>query len=394
MLNGTVCTIDAGTYTEDMTWISDYDYVLGGAVFIGDGSDETKLTIQADTTIYGDVNAKSVLVIQRNSKIFANGTAENPITFTSSKAPGSREPGDWGGVVINGNAVSNAGTNLDGEAETGKYGGTDDADNSGVFKYVRIQFAGYKIDPENELNGLALQGVGSGTEIHHVHIHKTSDDSIEFFGGAAQVHHMVLTACQDDSFDWTQGWHGKAQYVVIQQQNLAEVDRGIEGDNWSDDNAATPVADPELYNFTLVGESAADGTKGMKIREGTHGTFRNFIIMNFNSATIDIDHDLTWDAILDGTTTIDYSIVDQDMFADDEEEPGLVSDWWATGSNNAIVDPDLVDPTSYTAPNFAPKAGSPALGAGTGGGFVDDADFIGAVGQDDWTTGWTDYPEN
>jgi hypothetical protein len=399
-----LCTIQDGEYTDDATWIADVTYLLSGRVYIGDGESKTTLTIEPGTQILGDatLDEGSALIIQRNAMITAEGTPEEPIVFSSSKEIGKRAPGDWGGVVINGNAPINICEEADcesvGEGDTGKYGGTKKADNSGTLKYVRIEFSGKQLDPEKEFNGLTLQGVGSGTTIDYIQIHRVADDNIEFFGGTAEVKHLLLTGCGDDGFDWTQGWSGKAQYVIIQQVEDIETNNGIEADSWGDNNDAAPRANPTLYNFTIIGAPKNKGkTFGVLLREGTAGKLRNFIITDFKGC-LDIDQSATWQQVDDGKLTIDYSMVDADdcfkvetddpdtTDVDESDEGGFMvkEDFWEAGSHNMYGDPEL--------DGWVPKSGSPVLGAG------DDAmgaDFIGAVGEEDWTEGgWTDFPEN
>ncbi len=395
-----VCTVSE-TITDDQKWIPEISYVLQGLVFIGDGTKETTLTIEPGTVIYGDTTSPSSLIIQRNSKIYAVGTSTNPIVFTSAKAEGDRNPSDWGGVVINGNAPINICASqpceATGECDTGLYGGDNPKDNSGEFAYVRIEFAGYQYDPETEFNGLALQGVGSGTKIHHIQIHKCSDDSLEFFGGTANVSHIVLTGTGDDLFDWTQGWNGKAQFVCAQQHADIQAERGIEADNLEQDNDASPRAKPILSNFTLIGQKDNAGdTLGIKLRRGTAGNLSNFVIMGFDQC-INIDNDATWAQVTSGAATIDYSIIPDISCLDDQDSTGnLESDWWNAGTGNIVGDSKLQAPQNETAPNFMPKTDSPVLGAGQApsDSFFDNVDFIGCMGTEDWTKGWTDYPTN
>jgi len=177
-----VCVL-SGVIEEDTLLTADNQYILSGGVFIGNDIDPVTLTIEPGTTLYGESATDGFLSIRRNAQIIAEGTAEAPIVFTSSKEPGSRARGDWGGLIINGNAPINAcaddGADFCealGEGGTGFYGGTDPEDSSGVLKYVRVEFAGTLISPDNELNGIAFLGVGSGTEVDFVQVHMNADD--------------------------------------------------------------------------------------------------------------------------------------------------------------------------------------------------------------------------
>jgi hypothetical protein len=407
-----VCVL-SGTITEDLTLTADNAWLLRGGVFIGDDENETVLTIEPGTTIYGESSTDGMLVIRRNSKIMAEGTAEAPIVMTSSKAEGSRARGDWGGLIINGNAPINActedvdGCQAFGEGGTGWYGGDDAGDDSGVLKYVRVEFAGTLISPDNELNGIAFQGVGSGTEIDYVQVHMNADDGVEFYGGTAQAKHILVTGAGDDSLDWTDGWQGKAQFVILQQYADAS-DNGIEADNNGDNNDATPRSMPMISNITIIGSpdsSASD--MGMLIREGTAAKLSNVVVTSFNDSCLDIDHTATFNQITANDLTIKNSRLDcvqnfeqneQDFNDDgtDDTDPVDISTWFSGETTNSVGAADLEDALNQTAPNFAPKSASALLGAGAAptDAFFDTADFIGAVGNDDWTAGWTTAAAN
>jgi hypothetical protein len=410
--DGDVCTV-TGPLLTDTTFTADKKWVLKGGVFVGDDTDPTAapttLTIEPGTTVFGDTASLSFLLITRGSKIVADGTAEAPIVFTSAADEGSRAAGQWGGIVINGQAPVNgcAGDpcTLQGEAGTGTYGGSASDDNSGVVRYVRIEFPGKLIDGENELNGIALQGVGSGTTIDFVQVHKGADDCIEFFGGTANAKHIVCTGSGDDNLDWTFGWSGKLQFLVAQQHDGVG-ERGIEADNNEDNFAITPISNPTISNVTLIGQGEADG---VKLRRGTQGEISNAIVANFNNC-IDIDDADTFANGAAGTLSFDTSLlsctspftvkVDDETTTEDESDPaGAEATFTSVLGDSEEVDLADVLPaavTNITAPDFKVVAGSVAA---TGAdvptdAFFDDVDFRGAVGSDDWTTGWTAYPAN
>lgn len=399
-----LCTIQApasSPIVKDYTLKKGITYVLDGTVFFGDDKQRSTLTIEAGTRIVGITGEakKSALVIQRHAQIFANGTPTDPIVFTSAADPGTRAPGDWGGLVINGLAPVNgcaAGTSpceLAGEGETGTYGGDRPDDNSGVIKYVQIQFAGVKLTPKKEFNGIALQGVGSGTTIHHVQIHRASDDSVEFFGGTAQMKYVLATGCEDDIFDWTNGWTGKVQFFIGHQSGAG--DHGIEADNLEDNHDAAPRANPTLYNFTLVGDSSiADGSHGVELRRGTAGTLRNFLVYGFKEQCFKVT-DAATKALMGNSLTIAGSLVDADTcFKGDT----ATRDWFTKESTNKTGDPGLKK-VDIAGPDYTPAAGSPALSGAAarpaGDSFIEDVDFIGGMGsKDNWIAGWTAYPLN
>ena len=406
-LNGeAICVVAAGEYTEDMTWTSDMAYWLEGGVFIGDDSATPTLTIEAGTTVYGGTSDTSFLTVQRGAKLVAQGTATSPIVFTSGKEAGTRARGDWGGLIINGKATLNSGDEAEGEGDTGFYGGTDDSDNSGVLSYVRVEYAGKQLGTDNELNGIAFQGVGSGTTIDHLHVHMGQDDGIEFFGGTAEFKYIITTGIGDDNLDWTDGWRGKGQFFVCQQYE-DESDQGIEADNNGDANSATPYANPTLSNITLVGVPTSDASDiGMLLREGTKGNISNVIVTGFNEACFNIDHTQTWDNADDGSLAVSRTILDCGTnYADnsDEDDPtdADLEGFFTADSSNLTTDAMLEDELNTTSPNFAPTATSPAVGAGSApsDSFFDSADYIGAIDpSNDWVAqgisdGWIKVDE-
>jgi hypothetical protein len=416
---GDVCYL-SGTYTDDITLTPDIQWVLRGGVFIGDDENETILTIEPGTTIYGETSTVGMLSIRRGSKIMAEGTKDAPIVFTSSKEEGDRSRGDWGGVIINGRAPINSCGEADetkacealGEGGTGYYGGNDPDDNSGVLRYVRVEFAGRILSPDNELNGIAFQGVGRGTSVDFVQVHMNKDDGIEFFGGTAEVKHVLITGPADDCFDWTDGWQGKAQFVVLQQYSDAG-DQGIEADNNAEDNEATPRAMPTLANFTIIGSPDSEFSDlGILLREGTGANLYNVIIQGFNEACLDIDNSATFafsgaPGSLTGNVTMENSLAscatnykmndEKDENEDTITDPWSLEEWFTSQDGNQASDPMLGDPYNTTAPQFIPNSGSPALIGSIlpSDSFFNQVDFIGGVDpSDDWTKGWTISAQN
>lgn len=413
-----VCVL-SGTFTESLTLTAEKKWLLRGGVFIGDDENETILTIEAGTKIYGETSTEGMLIITRGSKIMAVGTADAPIVFTSSKEAGSRARGDWGGLIINGRAPVNTCSDDEsticqsfGEGGTGWYGGDDSGDSSGALKYVRVEFAGRIISPDNELNGIAFQGVGSGTTIDFIQVHMNKDDGVEFFGGAANIKHAFISGVADDGLDWTDGWVGKAQFVVVQQYEDAG-DQGVEADNNGEDNAAVPRSKPTLSNLTLIGSPNSEFSDvGILLREGTGANIHNTIVAGFNDVCLDVDNSETFSNAMSGDSlsgklTIVNTIMDcQSNFEMDDEkdeneevitDPWSLADFFTSQSGNRIADPKLAAPYNTDAPNFLPGSGSPALGAGETptGAFFDEVDYIGAFdGTNDWTKGWTTHDVN
>jgi hypothetical protein len=398
-----------GRFTSSVTLTNESYYVLRGVVFIARGAD---LNIQAGTRIVGEYATLGTLVIERGGRIFADGTVDQPIVFTSDQPIGSRGRGDWGGLIINGEAPLNVpgGTGV-GEGDTGVYGGSFPNDNSGVLRYVRLEYAGIELSPDNELNGIAFQGVGNGTIVDFVQVKANKDDGVEFFGGTVDVKHLILTGIGDDSVDWTDGWIGRAQYIVGHQRG-DDADNGFESDNSGDNNDLLPRSSPTIYNVTLIGDpdtnEGIESDDGMEIREGTAGTIRNFIVMGFKENGIDISNDSTitqansgalsfangiifGNALLSGTANLDSNARAIPSIA---SNPTLL-----IGGGN---DPGLIDPFNHTNPNYRPATGSlatthpPALQPNDG--FFEVALFIGAVPPapaEDWTrTGWADFTQD
>lgn len=375
--------------------------------------------IGAGATIKGDKGATttSYLVIDRGAAIKAVGTAANPITFTSSEAVSARASGDWGGIVINGKATINAGTGeADGEGDSGKYGGTVDTDNSGTLQYVRIQFGGKIFSGTNELNGIAFQGVGSGTTVDHIHVHKGKDDGMEFFGGTVNAKYIVSTANEDDQIDWTNGYRGKLQFVIAAPVG-AGTDTGFEMDNNETNFTATPLANPTIYNITVVkGNDGNLAKRGMRFRRGTRATLGNAYIANKSGtagwtnnqcitledadtsitlvspgSSILIEHcSTTGFTVSAGTLTNSGGIVNQNAPATPWLNLGTTLDSQA----NLAADTTGSVFVKVGAPSSTPTAVSPP----NDGFFDNTANFVGAVnnGANWMTTGgtWVAFPAN
>lgn len=236
-------------------WTSNNQYLIKGWVYVIDG---TTLTIDAGTIIKGDHDTKGALIVERGAKIYANGTASAPIIMTSNLAPGDRNYGDWGGLMLCGKAHNNWNGN-DHIVEGGPrshYGGTDDADNSGSLNYVRIEFGGIPLTPNNEINGLTLCSVGTGTTIDHVQVSYSGDDSYEWFGGTVNAKHLISFRCWDDDFDTDNGFQGKVQYgVILRDPQIGDISgsKGFESDSYQSGTDTVRLTKPVFSNITVVG---------------------------------------------------------------------------------------------------------------------------------------------
>lgn len=395
-VDGREVVILSGDILEDRTLSADYDYLLRDAVFVKDG---VTLTIQPGVTLYGENATNGTLVVAQGGKLMADGTADAPIVMTSDAAIGSRARGQWGGLIINGRAPTNQGITF-GEGDTGAYGGNDPTDNSGVLRYVRVEYAGIEFSPDNELNGIAFQGVGSGTVVEHIQVHMNQDDGIEMFGGTVNLKYALVTGARDDSFDWTDGWIGKGQFWVAQQYG-DDADNGFENDNSSKNNEATPRSAPTIFNVTLVGDpSGPESDSGLLIREGAAGMYANFIVVGFNAVGLDINNESSHKQADDGNLIVKNSIFFSNgdrNFGDEKDDDGFDEAAWAIGLGNKENDPNLVAPFNKDNPNFASGAGAASVTPATppSDGFFDAVNFIGGVSAtNDWTKGWTTSARN
>lgn len=237
-------------------------YLLKGWVYVADGA---TLTIPAGTVIKGDKDTKAALIVEPGGKLIANGTATDPIVFTSEQAAGSRRPGDWGGLIICGKAPNNNGVlaqQIEGGPRT-KHGGTDANDNSGSLQYVRIEFAGYPFKKDQEINGLTLGSVGAGTTIDHVQVSYSNDDSFEWFGGTVNCKHLIAFHGWDDDFDTDNGFSGKVQYgLSVRDSRIADASQsnGFESDNNASGSTAEPYTTATFSNITFLGPKTFDAS--------------------------------------------------------------------------------------------------------------------------------------
>lgn len=373
-------------------------YLLRGGVFI-----TKKLVAKPGVRIFGLPG--SFLVINRGAIIKSLGTREEPVVFTSSAPEGQKRRGDWGGIIVNGRAPINVPGGVgEGEGDTGQYGGganSNPDDSSGIMQFTRVEYGGFPISPDNELNCIAFQGVGSGTTVENVQAAFGGDDGIEMFGGTVNLRNVVSVGASDDSIDWTEGWTGKVQFAVIQQRS-DEADNGMECDNSAENHDLLPRSAPRMANVTLIGAPDDNGpgsTRGILLRVGTHGQFRNFIVMGFKNVGLEVRNEATFAGFAAGTLDIRGFI----FFNNRDNNPNIQGPETA----NAVaafgvgimqgIDPLLANPFDTVAPDFRPLAGSPALNAanvapGFNDPFFVEANYVGAFDANtDWTFGWTNW---
>ena len=290
----TVNISEAGEGTGTTTWTCDNTYILDGYVFVNSGQ---ALTIEAGTVIKGAAGSgvdASALIVAKGGQIFAEGGADCPIIMTYEADPldGSvayDTRGQWGGLIVLGDASTNFGgpaqvEGIPADNDRAVYGGSNDADNSGVLSYVSVRHGGTELGAANEINGITLGGVGSGTTIDHVEVISNLDDGIEFFGGTVSVTNAIVAFCGDDSFDWDQGYRGanNANWLVIQDQPGGIGDRGgeLDGDDSDDGNVTAneqPFSTPTVNGWTVVG---VGGKQGLLFRNGSGGNVTNGLLTN------------------------------------------------------------------------------------------------------------------
>jgi hypothetical protein len=429
-------TIVKGDISSNTTWTADKKYLLDGFVYVKSGA---TLTIEPGTVIMGDKVDKGTLVVTRGGKLMAEGTVEKPIVFTSAQPVGARREGDWGGVILLGKAKVNSGeakvegglipTNGGDEKTYIYYGGSDDADNSGSLKYVRIEFAGMPYSPDNEINGLTMAGVGNGTKISYIQVYRSGDDAFEWFGGSVNCDHLIASDSWDDDFDTDNGFSGKVQFGVAQRyKGTADQSgsNGFESDNDANGSNNTPQTSAVFSNMTIVGPFTAGNSgsvnpsfqHGAQIRRNSAMSLHNSIIMGF-PVGLYIDDSKVATA---GATSAN-AIAGRLQFKNNIIA-GCTTNYkgeWITGNNAAyltwlaatntttlaaVADAQLKDPFKFSplvaaaagTPSFLLNATSPALtGASFDGltGFTNVA-YRGAFdGTTDWTLGWTtSAPEN
>lgn len=410
--NGAVIS---GVYKNTVLNIPEGNFTLKGYVYFEDGSE---INIAAGATIKSDVSDKGALIIERGAKINAMGTAAKPIVFTSGKAVGQRNPGDWGGIIILGKAKTNRSTEPTIEGGVGKnFGGTVDNDNSGTLKYVRIEFAGIASQPNSEINGLTLGGVGSGTTIEYVQVAYGNDDAFEIFGGTVNAKYLVAYATADDDFDFDFGYSGRIQFgVALRDPSVVDpgdAGNGIECDNDGTGTNATPATRPVLSNFTFVGPNV-DNTASKnhnyanRFRRATNFVLNNSVLIGWMKGGLSLESDATYNSLVGTTTTSEfknnllhanastYRIGSVTVAGATDAAVKAKAEGSATITLAAAADAKITDPFNLTSPNLLPASGSPAL---TGAAFAGDltntfftsTTYRGAFSTTNWMAGWTNF---
>ena len=429
-----------GRISKDTLLKKQNTYILKGLVYMVNNA---TMTIEAGTVIKGSFSGADVaaLVITRGAKIQANGTATDPIVFTSASP--NPQSGDWGGIVICGKAPVN--TSFNGAANTfqveggidnangdGLAGGTDADDNSGTLKYVRIEYAGYAFQPDKEINSLTMAAVGRGTTIENIQVSYAKDDAYEWFGGSVNCKFLIAYKTLDDDFDTDNGYNGKVQFgLVIRDSLLADISRSeaFESDNNSGGTTATPKTAPIFSNITAIGPRATLTNIGNSLFRGGAHIRRNTAMSLFNSIILGWPIGLELDATTGSSVALNME--DSSLRLRNITLAGntvairfagtagatITSDatfatWFNTPfyNNDILVnvsDARLVQPFNYSAPDPTPFAGSNGnVRINTGGGFTDPKfngdtffdktiTFRGAIAPagplTSWWKGWTKF---
>jgi hypothetical protein len=422
----------SGRISSDRTLKAGTVYKLRGIVYVVDGA---TLTIEAGTRIEGEKSSRGALVVTRGTKIVAEGTKEKPIVFTSDAA--SPTAGDWGGIVMLGRATTNAAFNnvagvgeIEGGVNNGEglglYGGADDTDNSGVLKYVRIEYAGYAFLPDKELNSLTLGGVGNGTVIDYVQVSHALDDAFEWFGGTVNAKHLIAYKTLDDDLDTDNGFRGKVQFVIVlRDSTLADKSKveSFESDNDANGSTLTPQTAAIFSNVTSIGPRAtsvnigsSNYLAGAQIRRNSSISIFNSVFMGWPTGIlIDASKGEPTDKNIPAKLLIQNTIVAGSAKSVDYAVSSTAPTGWAAAdalawfntaaSSNSIFatndEVKLAAAFNYGAPDVTPQAGSPALSGSSftnaklSSGFT-SVGFRGAVGtsgteEGDWWKGWTKF---
>ena len=384
--------------TSNTTWTTGTVVLLQNKVYVTNGA---TLTIEPGVIIRGDQATGGTLIITRGSKINAQGTQSNPIVFTSNQAAGSRNLGDWGGVIILGNARNNQPGGvavIEGglDAVKAQFGGTDDSDNSGVFSFVRIEFGGIPFQVDKEINGLTLGSVGSNTTVDHVQCSFTNDDSFEWFGGTVNAKYLVAFRGLDDDFDTDFGYRGYIQFGLvvrdpgIADQSTSSTSEGFESDNDGTGTEALPHTAPVFSNITIIGPYRGSTSnsidpkfrRALRLRRNTYTSVFNSIFTDFPTGI----H-------IDGSAAIANALTDSLRFKNnvfagmgtgknlDVSSTSAIRNWFSSNSNDTTLASNasglLVSPYNFTSGDYRLLSTS---AASTGASFTDTYILAGGVG--------------
>lgn len=394
------------TITANRTLTNDKAYRVSGIVQVRNNA---TLTIDPGTIIVGAPGSQppSVLLITTAGRINAQGTRSRPIIMTSSQPVGSRQRGDWGGLIMLGRAGINdtsGSLNIEGlpDNEDTRYGGTNDAHDCGTLRYVRVEFAGALLRPNEETNSFTWGACGTASKSEYLQAHYGFDDSFEWFGGINDAKYLVGTYGADDYVDVQVGYRGRIQHGIF-VANADRSNRGIESDNYERDFAARPLGNPTMYNFSFIGSGAAGFDESdspcLYFRRGSGGSFNNMLCYNWTTRTVGGAN--IADSIQPNLTAGTFNMTGILSFnngAANNFDAQVAADFRAYLNNASrqmvIADPLLRNPLERSNPDLRTNIGSPVHRATWNqppdDGFFDQwATWIGGMGNYDWTEEWT-----
>ncbi len=429
-------TILEGRISANRTLKAGLTYKLRGLVYVTNGA---ILTIEPGTKIVGETGRTGGLIITRSCKIIADGTADKPIVFTSEAATPQR--GDWAGLVLLGNAPTNASFNgvagvgeieggINNSDGLGLYGtpatqAQNPADNSGILRYVRIEYAGYAFLPDKEINGLTFGGVGNQTIVDHVQVSYANDDSFEWFGGTVNCTHLISFRTLDDDFDTDNGYNGKVQFgIALRDSSVADISKSesFESDNDAAGSSLLPQTSAVFSNMTVMGPRATLANTGSglflagaQIRRNSSMSLFNSIIMGYLTGLyidatkgIPTDNNIPGSLFVQNTiiagcpTPILYSIGTNPNVPITANTTATITAWFnaITNANSILTnntDAGLIAPYNYNNPDFNPAGGSAAASGASfahpkvANGFA-AVSYKGACSPGDtWWKGWTRF---
>lgn len=414
-----------GEVTSTRILTNDTAWDLSGIVFV---KNNATLSIEPGTFIFGQPGSQppSALIVTRNGKIVANGTRSRPIVMTSSRPFGERSRGDWGGLVVLGKAPINVGANaannnpagsfyIEGlsATEDGLYGGSDPDHDCGSLRYVRVEYAGSILSPNNELNSFTWGACGKLTVADHLQAIYGLDDSFEWFGGTMDAKYLVGGLGADDYVDYQLGYTGRVQYGLFYQSPDSRGNRGIEGDNSEYNQGAEPYSNPTMFNLTFIGSGQPGfdeaNSPGIFLRRGSRGSFNNIVVSNFYSGAVDLNDANTQAQADAGNVKMNGIVVWKNNIGASGADtlPGQIPQAYtqsyargekgnAAGKNFLVTDPKLNRPFQFSDPDFTAMFGSPVFRAGfvappDDGFFDQSANFAGGIGDDNWIEEWTSF---
>jgi hypothetical protein len=381
----TTTTVQADI-TANTTWGSNDVVLLKNKVYV---TNNATLTIQPGCIIRGDKQTEGTLIISRGSKLMAQGTETNPIVFTSNFDTASRYVGDWGGVILCGKAPMNqVSAVVEGGLDTSKarYGGVDPEDNSGILKYIRIEFAGFPFQPDKEINGLTFGAVGRGTTVDYIQCSYINDDSFEWFGGTVNCRHLISYSTVDDDFDTDFGYSGKVQYgLIIRDPDLSDqaassTSEGFESDNDGASSTRTPMTTAVFTNITMVGPyrgnttaalpANADFARCIRIRRNSGISIFNSIFTNFPTG-IEIKDAATSDNVSGDTIRFKNNTFASIKNNDTCAATGVtvnVNQWFENNNNDYYTSSSSINwvnpyPELWVKPDYRLNMGSPMMAA-------------------------------